>query len=306
MKEGSSRQRVLIVDDSPENIAFIKEALRDQYAVSVALDGATALDIAASESDRPDLILLDIMMPGMNGYQVCQHLKSNEKTQDIPVVFVTAMHEIDDEEKGLRLGAIDYITKPIRPSILCARVRNHMELKQHRDLLEKMAAVDGLTGVANRRRFEETLDSEWKRSIRSNIPLAMLMIDIDFFKNFNDHYGHGAGDKCIKEIAATIATSTHREGDLTARYGGEEFVVLLPETDRDGVVSVAETIRTNIEALNIPHAFSQCSKNVTVSIGAGAMVPRADTSPEALVKAVDEQLYRAKRNGRNRIQIFAK
>lgn len=299
--EKPERQTILVVEDSVEIIDVLDETLNSEYEVFLALSGNEALKCVERE-ESVDLILLDVVMPEMDGYEVCRRLKSNGKTKDIPVLFVTALDDVEDEVKGLRLGAIDYITKPIRPSIVRARVRNHLEYKRQRDLSEPLAAIDGLTGIANRRRFEETLDSEWRRCARSGHSLALLMIDIDFFKNFNDNYGHGAGDECIKKIAAAIAASTHREGDLTARYGGEEFAVLLPETDQAGTESVAKMIRTNIADLNIPHAFSSCSNRVTVSIGAGSMVPVAGSGPDRLLKSADQFLYEAKRNGRNRVE----
>jgi diguanylate cyclase (GGDEF)-like protein len=302
MKAKHDRQTILIVDDSVEIIDVLDETLSPDYEILICLTGAEALELLQRD-DAVDLILLDVLMPEMDGYEVCRRLKSGEKTKDIPVLFVTALDDVEDEVRGLRIGAIDYITKPISPPIVRARVRNHLEYKRQRDLLEDLAAIDGLTGIANRRRFEETLESEWKRSGRSGTPLALLMIDIDYFKNFNDNYGHGAGDECLKKIAEAIAASTHREGDLAARYGGEEFAVLLAETDQSGAMSVSERIQSSIADLNIPHAFSLCSDRVTVSIGAGSMVPEARSGPNPLVIGVDELLYRAKRSGRDRMEI---
>jgi len=301
MKEGSSKQRVLIVDDEPENIAVLVEALREQYELSVSIDGNTALRIAASEN-RPDLILLDIVMPGINGYEVCERLKANPATADIPLIFVTAMNEVEDEAKGLELGAIDYISKPVSPPIVCARVRNHLELKRHRDLLQDLSSIDGLTGIANRRRFDETLDTEWKRCTRSRKSLSLLMIDLDFFKDFNDNYGHVAGDECLKKIAAALVASAHRVGDVVARYGGEEFAVILTETNQTGAENVAKTILANVAALNIAHAYSPRSDRVTVSIGVGSTIPDAYCEAEALVLAADRMLYEAKQDGRNRVR----
>ena len=301
MKQTSPRQRVLIVDDAPENIAVLVEVLRDEYELSVAVDGGTALRIAASET-RPDLILLDIIMPGIDGYEVCKKLKVDPATADIPVIFVTAMNEVEDEAKGLELGAIDYISKPVSPPIVSARVRNHLELKRNRDLLKDLSSIDGLTGIANRRRFAESLAGEWKRCTRSRCTLSLLIIDIDFFKDFNDNYGHVAGDACLKRIATALDAAACRVGDLVARYGGEEFCVVLPETDSAGAEKVAETMRTSVEDLNITHTFSQCSDRVTVSIGAASMIPYADADPEILMLAADKMLYQAKQHGRNRVR----
>jgi diguanylate cyclase (GGDEF)-like protein len=292
------------VDDTPENITILMEILQDQYNLSVAVDGATALEIAVSEGP-PDLILLDIMMPGIDGYEVCKRLKSDPKTADIPVIFVTAMSEVEDEAKGLVLGAIDYIRKPISPAIVSARVKNHLELKRHRDLLKDLSSIDGLTSIANRRRFDDTLAQEWSRCIRSSQPIALIMIDIDFFKEYNDNYGHLAGDDCLKLVAQTLESSVRRAGDLVARYGGEEFVVLLPETNLDGAIVVADTLKKEIEALNITHAFSEVADKVSVSMGVTSSSPHVESSQETLIKAADEALYKAKENGRNQIRTQA-
>jgi PleD family two-component response regulator len=218
------KQSVLIVDDMVSNIEILSGVLGSEYDVLFATSGKDALDIAHDQT--PDLILLDVVMPDMDGYEVCAKLKADEKTRDIPVIFVTAMDQEEDESKGLNAGVIDYITKPVRSSIVKARVRNHLELKRYRDLLKELSTVDGLTGIPNRRRFDEVLESEWRRARRNQTPLSLLLMDIDFFKAYNDHYGHVAGDDCLRQLAKGLAEIVRRPADLVARYGGEEFVLL--------------------------------------------------------------------------------
>ena len=224
-----ARQTVLIVDDAPANIEVLSEALSDEYEVLFATSGQDALDVAAEQ--HPDLILLDVMMPEMDGYEVCTRLKGDTKTQTIPIIFVTAMDHEEEETKGLNVGAIDYLAKPIRPAIVRARVRNHLELKRYRDNLECLSSTDGLTGIANRRRFDEFLDREWLRARRCQTPLSLILMDIDLFKGYNDHYGHLAGDDCLRHLAREMTACLRRPTDLVARYGGEEFACLLPDTD---------------------------------------------------------------------------
>src|SRR5579859_4005198 len=205
---------------------------------------------------QPDLILLDVVMPGLDGFEVCRRLRAEERTQRIPIVFITGLNALEDERRGLELGAIDFISKPVQAAIVRLRVRNHLELKRYRDFLEDLSLVDGLTGIGNRRRFDEFLLREWRRSRRGRAPLALVLLDVDNFKAFNDHYGHAAGDDCLREVAATIAMLVRRPGDLCARYGGEEFAAILPHTDLTGARTLAERIREAVLALEIPHEGS--------------------------------------------------
>jgi diguanylate cyclase (GGDEF)-like protein len=292
---------ILIVDDTPINIQVLAEALRADYRVKVAASGKAAFEVIAKQG-LPDLVMLDVMMPGMDGYEVCRRLKQAAETRNIPVIFVTAKSDVVDEEQGLRLGAVDYIAKPFHLAIVTARVRNHINLKLKTDLLEAHALLDGLTNIPNRRRFDEALEAEWKRAQRSGLPLALAMVDIDFFKCYNDLYGHSAGDVCLKKVAAVLAASVARPSDLVARYGGEEFVMLLPETDAAGALAIAEYFRARIEALHLPHEDSAVAAGVTVSVGvAAALVPETADSPLTLLEAADQLLYRAKAAGRNRV-----
>ncbi|GAB6177365.1 hypothetical protein JCM16814_22560 [Desulfobaculum senezii] len=295
------RQRVLIVDDSSFNISMLGEALSDDYDVSVATNGTDALSIAESDP-RPDLILLDIIMPGMDGHQVCRELKARPTTQSIPIIFITAMNQEGDETRGLELGAVDYITKPFSIPIVKARVRTHLDLKRKTDILENLSSFDELTSIPNRRRFDEVLDLEWRRALRSALPMSVIMLDIDFFKRFNDNYGHTAGDDCLRKVAKLLAGQLKRPHDLVARYGGEEFVVVLPETDYDGASIIGESMRLAIESKSIMHEHSDIASVVTISVGVAATIPSQEKNAEELVHTADKMLYRAKEGGRNRVE----
>jgi len=300
METPANRQTILIVDDVPANIKVLGEALKMEYHIAVATNGEKALQIAASLKP-PDLILMDIIMPGMDGYEACKKLKQGEQTRNIPIVFITAKDQEEDETHGLELGAVDYITKPFSIPIVKARVKTHLELKRHRDNLEQLSACDGLTGIPNRRRFEEMFDKEWKRSIRQGRSLSVVMMDIDYFKLFNDHYGHLFGDDCLKLVAETLAATIRRPGDFVARYGGEEFVCVLPETSKEGAIIVAELFRKSIYDLKIKHEKSQVSNHVTISLGVATTIPKAEKPMKALLEAADKSLYQAKKEGRNRV-----
>ncbi|MGQ9364734.1 diguanylate cyclase [Azospirillum sp. ST 5-10] len=294
----SSRPKVLVVDDVPSNVQVLSRILKDEHEIYFATDGARALDLV--QAQLPDLVLLDIMMPGMDGYEVCSRIKANPATRGIPVIFVSARGEVEDETRGLEVGAIDFITKPISPPIVKARVRNHILLKRQADTLRQLSFLDGLTGIANRRRFDEVLLREWRRCGRSQSPLSAIMIDVDHFKPYNDLCGHHAGDTCLRAVARLLDERMHRPADLVARYGGEEFVCLLPETDADGAARVAETLRAAVEGQAIPHPQSPVVPHVTVSLGHATLIPLADEPPGRLLALADEYLYAAKRSGRNR------
>lgn len=288
---------VLTVEDDDAIRAFISGVLASECDVHSAADGASALALAVDK--MPDLILLDVGLPDTDGFEVCRRLKANPVLADIPVLFLTGRTSSMDEVDGLEAGGIDYITKPIHPAILRARVRNHIELKRSRDTLARMARLDGLTGVANRRTFDDMLLREWRRLARVNNPLAVIMMDVDHFKQFNDTYGHGGGDECLKRVAKAAAGALQRPADVVARYGGEEFVALLPDTTLDGALMVAEAIRAAVAALNIPHTGSKVASHVTLSLGAASTTPKADGKPEDLLEAADMELYATKSGGRN-------
>jgi diguanylate cyclase (GGDEF)-like protein len=293
---------ILVVDDSPDNLQVLTAVLKDQYRVKVAINGERALSLA-SDDPPPDLVLLDVMMPGMDGYEVCRRLKSNPKTASIPVLFVSSRDEEEDEAYGLSLGAIDYIVKPIRPSIVQARVRNHIDLKRSRDLLERLTTVDHLTGIHNRRRFDDYLEAEWKRAVREHEPIALIAIDIDHFKAYNDHYGHPQGDQCLIAVAQALSGAVTRSSDLVARCGGEEFACILPGTTVSGAALVAEQMMQAVAACALEHARSTTHDRVTISLGVTSMVPKPGQDPQTLIDQADAALYEAKAAGRNRFVV---
>jgi diguanylate cyclase (GGDEF)-like protein len=298
--EANNRSTVLVVDDMVANIEILNGILNPDFEVLFATNGPDCLELARAQS--PDIILLDVVMPEMDGYQVCALLKSEEKTQDIPVIFVTGMDQESDESKGLNIGGVDYITKPVRPSIVRARIRNHLELKRCRDRLMNLSNIDGLTGIANRRRFDEVFEREWLRARRNQSSISLVLMDIDHFKGYNDRYGHLYGDECLRKIARGIAENAQRPADLLARYGGEEFAVLLPETQEKGAISVAESIQAKVKSLAITYEDSPVSDRVTLSIGVAALIPNDSCSRYDLISLADGRLYAAKRNGRNLIK----
>jgi diguanylate cyclase (GGDEF)-like protein len=291
--------KILIIDDSPADIHTLGGILGKDYQLFFATNGADGLDIVMRE--RPDLILLDVVMPDMDGYAVCDRLKADRLLRDIPVIFVTALTDVSEETKGLEAGAVDYLTKPVSAPIVKARVRTHLELKRHQDLLRQLACLDGLTCVANRRRFDELLEQEWRRSLRTGQPLSLILADVDDFKAYNDHYGHLAGDECLRLVASTLAAAIKRPMDLLARYGGEEFACLLPETDLAGALVVAQRLVTVVAELRIPHADSGVAAWITISAGVASLIPDEEPSAIELVRVADTCLYRAKKEGRNRI-----
>ena len=298
----NQQHAILIVDDMTSNIQVLANALQDDYRIKVATSGERAIDIARSESP-PDVILLDIMMPELDGYEVCKRLKSDPSTSAIPIIFVTALSDAADEEKGLNLGAVDYITKPFHLPIVKARVRNHLSLKLKTDLLEELSHIDGLTHIANRRHFDEVMEKETRRIHRMAQPISILMLDVDYFKPFNDNYGHGLGDECLVQVAKTMTHELKRPNDLLARYGGEEFVVLLPETPLAGAIKVAEDLRAAVEALNFPHKYSAVADHVTISVGVASNEVSQESAVDELLKRADAALYQAKAAGRNRVSV---
>ncbi|MBA4176787.1 MAG: diguanylate cyclase response regulator [Leptothrix sp. (in: Bacteria)] len=289
--------RLLVVDDQPVNIQAIYQAFNADHQVLMATSGEQALKAAVAA--QPDLILLDVVMPGMDGHEVCRRLKANAATCDIPVIFVTAHSDESAETHGLALGAVDFISKPINPAIVRARVKTHLTLKAQADLLRQWVYVDGLTGVRNRRAFDEQLGTEWRRAVRDGTELSVVLLDVDFFKRYNDHYGHQAGDACLRAVAERLRVAVRRPGDLVVRYGGEEFACLLPDTPLQGALAFARELGAGIEALALAHAESTVSEFVTVSLGVCTAAVHGAGSAEALLRAADAQLYEAKAAGRN-------
>ena len=298
MPHFASKNTILIVDDEPVNIKALEFVLGDEHNLVYATTGEMALDMARSEP-QPDLILMDIVMPGLDGFEVCAELKKDDKTRHIPIVFLTAKWETSEEAKGLELGAVDYIRKPFSPPIIRARIRNHLELKRNRDLLENLSTLDGLTNIPNRRRFDEIYIQEWSRALRTKSPLSLLFIDIDHFKNYNDLYGHMAGDDCLKAVARVLQSSLGRPADFLARFGGEESIILLPDTSESGSLHLAENIRRMLKELHIEHKDSPVADYLTVSIGAVTCRDVSQCDRSNLLEHADKMLYLAKHEGRD-------
>ncbi|MBF0177642.1 MAG: diguanylate cyclase [Magnetococcales bacterium] len=302
MHSDNKKPVVLIVDDEPNNIEVLAKILQSDYRVLFSTQPAKVTELARNK--EPDLILLDVVMPGMNGYEVCRQLKVQASTRETPVIFVTAMDEEQYEATGFEAGGVDYVTKPVKPFLLRARVKAHIDLKLKTDLLKKIASMDGLTGIPNRRRLDEFLRQEWGRGLRQgNTPISAILIDVDHFKKFNDHYGHHAGDQCLQKIARCMADTLERSTDLVARYGGEEFACVLPSTPTDGAVHLAASIQKAVADLRIPHHYSDCSDVVTLSMGIASLLPVADQDPQTLLQAADTLLYEAKNAGRNQVKF---
>ncbi len=291
------RPKLLVVDDQPLNIQALYQAFSADHQVLMATGGEQALAICANQ--QPDLVMLDVMMPGMDGYEVCRRLKGDQATRDIPVIFVTAQSDEAAETLGLEVGAVDFISKPINPKIVRARAKTHLTLKAQSDLLRQWVYIDGLTGVHNRRYFDERLNTEWNRAARNCAPLSVVLLDVDFFKRFNDRYGHQTGDDCLRRVAATLKNHVKRPGDMIARYGGEEFVCLLPDTGLAGAMIVAEGLGQQVLAQQIEHADSSVAPVVTVSLGVCSVHDVEKGCAEALLRGADAQLYFAKEHGRN-------
>jgi len=239
------------------------------------------------------------MMPGMDGYEVCRRLKAQAATQDIPIIFITAMADVENESMGFALGAVDYISKPFNKTVVKARIRVHMQLKRQSRLLENLVFMDALTEIPNRRALDQTFQQEWARSLRTGLPLSYIMMDIDLFKQFNDHYGHGCGDECLARVAKALHSCVQRPSDCLGRYGGEEFAAILADTDMDHALQVAQIFHSSVAALQIPHAYSTVAPHLTISIGVATAHPVSGQSPEMLIDTADRMLYEAKNAGKN-------
>jgi diguanylate cyclase (GGDEF)-like protein len=297
--DAPARPRLLVVDDQAANIQVLYRVFEADHQVLMATDGEQAL--AAALRHQPDLILLDVVMPGMDGHTVCARLKASPDTRDIPVLFITAHSDPEQETKALAMGAVDFIPKPINPDVVRARVKTHLTLKRQADQLRHMAFMDGLTGTFNRRLFDDRLAMEWSRAVREQRSLGLALIDVDFFKAYNDHYGHQAGDDALVAVAGALKGAGRRPADVIARYGGEEFACLLPDTDVAGALLVANRMREAVFKLGLHHAGSSVAEVVTFSAGVAVVQPDGNQAPATLLKLADEQLYRAKALGRNQV-----
>ena len=292
-------QKVLIADDDARNREVLCELLQPEYTVLLAKNGTQALERATRHV--PDLILLDVMMPDVSGFDVLRRLRAAPQTEHISVIFISGLNRPEDEAAGLKMGASDYIAKPFNATVVLARVALHLQLVRQRRLLEHLAHVDGLTELANRRRFDDVYDLEWQRARRSGLPLSLALLDIDSFKQFNDLYGHPAGDRALRAVARVAGAHMRRPAGLAARYGGEELVLLMPDTDAAQAQQVVCGICDEIAQLNIEHAASTVAPILTVSVGGATLVDHAAESASSMFEAADAHLYRAKQTGRNRI-----
>jgi diguanylate cyclase (GGDEF)-like protein len=326
---------ILLVDDSRLARASVEQVLRENGYNDIlhAASASEALNIlglheneGSPPKDSVDLILMDFVMPDLNGIEACRRIKKHHRIREIPVIMVTAKSDPKTLARAFEAGVMDYLTKPIQPIELIARVNSALTLKseidrrraREQDLLDmtgKLASLnrelqkqnsqDGLTKVANRRLFDQTLDQEWRRAKRDASSLALIMLDIDYFKKYNDRYGHAQGDECLKKVARTLDQLMQRPGDLFARYGGEEFSVILPGVNQGGALTMAEKMRNRVESLNIEHADSLVAPFVTISLGAAHIVPVDGIEAQALLEAADKGLYLAKKKGRNRVGLLS-
>jgi diguanylate cyclase (GGDEF)-like protein len=290
--------RILIIDDEEININILTEYLKSEYEVVCARNGESALNII--QEHEPNLILLDIVMPGMNGFEILKKIKNIPSIMSIPVIFITGSNDTEDEEKGLALGAVDYITKPFNPSIVKARINTHLKLSEYIITIEKQCMLDALTGLPNRRGFDNRMDIEWGRASREKTPLGMIILDLDNFKKYNDTYGHPQGDILLKVVSDIINNTIKRATDFASRWGGEEFVVLLPGTDKDGTLNVAEQIRINIKKAQVPFSDGSIT-NITVSCGGLSIIPSEEDSISDTIEKADQLLYSAKKNGKDQV-----
>ena len=295
-----TRAHVLIVDDDPSTVLLLAHLLEPVGVIHVTTRGSQALELAAAV--RPDVILLDIEMPDGYGLELCRQVKAHPDLSDTLVLFVTGHADVALEAHALTAGAIDLIHKPVHPDIVRARVKNYLALKQQGDQLRRLSAIDGLTGVSNRRAFDIALERDWSRSDRSGDPLALVLCDVDHFKRYNDAVGHVFGDSCLQRVARELARHARRTGDLVARYGGEEFALLLPDCTSDDARAISQSVLHGVSALAIAHPASATAPHITVSAGL-ALRHAAHRGPQDLVHAADDALYRAKRAGRNRLEM---
>ena len=292
-------EKILIIDDNMISLRTLEETLKSEYEVKVSRDGRDTLRLAKEYS--PTLILLDVVMPVVDGFEALETLKNTPETESIPVIFITSLNDPEHEEIGLKLGASDYIYKPFSPGVIKARVKNQVDLFVMRKTIENIALTDALTNINNRRSLDMRSEIEWTRAQRDQTLLSIAFVDIDDFKNYNDYYGHLEGDEVLKIIANKITGSFSRKTDFAARYGGEEFVVLLPNTSSEGGEMLLQKVCTEIEALAIPHKRSTVSSVVTVSAGGASTIPKKDDEFRNLIVMADKMLYKAKRGGKNRV-----
>jgi diguanylate cyclase (GGDEF)-like protein len=297
--DNEGKSGILVVDDEQSNILVLKKILSPEYTVFTAKSGEEVPE--RIRKNLPDLILLDLVLPGIDGFEVLRRLKEDPETMNIPVIIISGLEDETDEEKGLLMGAVDYIIKPFKHTIILARVKTHLQIVRQIRMIERLGLVDPLTDIANRRCFDDRIIIEWRRAQRGHKSLAFLMMDIDKFKNYNDTWGHPQGDALLKSVARVFSAAARRSGDLAARIGGEEFGLLLTDTDLDAAIKIAEDIRAHVEQLIVPTADGKTETRVTVSIGAASCRPGSDIQTADFILTADRFLYKAKAAGRNQV-----
>ncbi|MEA5514486.1 PleD family two-component system response regulator [Nodularia sp. UHCC 0506] len=309
--ENKSPALILIVDDEQFIRMQLRLALeREGYQIAEAENGRKALNVF--QQLHPDLILLDAIMPDMDGFECCTQLQSLECGRSTPVLMITGLDDQESVDRAFEVGAVDFVTKPVHWPVLRQRVKflieqSHLQKQlelAHREL-QRLVTIDQLTQVSNRRRFEEYLTQEWQRMAREQLPISMILSDIDYFKLYNDTYGHQVGDYCLQEVAQCINHSIKRPADVVARYGGEEFAVILPNTEIEGAIILAEIICSAVRELKIPHSSSPVSASVTISAGVATIIPKPNSNYQEVIILADKALYQAKLAGRDRIKSIS-
>ena len=301
MDQNNNKNSVLVVDDEKQNLETLTKILSPDYIVYAVKNGNDVLKIARKY--LPDVILLDIVMPDMDGFDVFTKIKADELLRHIPIIFVTALGRPEDEEKGLAMGAVDYVIKPYNPAAVKLRVRNQIQIMNQIETIKQLSTIDPLTRISNRRSFDFRICLEFDRARREKSPLSLIILDIDNFKKYNDTYGHLQGDAVLQAVAKIMEQSLRRSLDFVARWGGEEFAAILPDTDSKGAVLVAENVRTSIEKAAIPCHKGKETK-VTVSIGVHTCIPTQSCKSKELFNGADKALYKAKKTGRNRVRVY--
>ena len=294
------KNTLLIVDDEESNLKVLTHILGQDYIIYTATGGNNAIEKAMIY--LPDLILLDILMPEMDGYETLAEIKNLEYIKKIPIIFISGLDSAEDEEKGLSLDAVDYITKPFAPANVRLRVRKQIQIINQMYSIERLSMIDQLTNLPNRRSFDDRLVMEWKKAIREQTTISMLMMDLDRFKAVNDSYGHLQGDIVLQAIASIFPKSFKRPCDFAARWGGEEFAVLLPNTPLDSAVEIAEKIRSDVENTPMP-GLDDIKIKITISIGVTSLIPSKNSSIYEFTSNADKALYAAKQAGRNKVMV---
>ena len=323
----SQQTKVLLVDDQPMIAEAIRRALAGEQDITFHYCSDPTKAVKMANQIEPTIILQDLVMPDIDGLMMVRFFRANQATSRVPIIVLSTKEDPEIKSQAFTLGAYDYVVKLPDRAELIARIRHHSRSyinQQERDqafqalqesqrrlaeanlALQRLSSLDGLTGIANRRRFDEVITKEWQRAMRRSTSLSLVMIDIDFFKPYNDHYGHQGGDDCLKQVARILQDTLHRGSDVLARYGGEEFATILPETGSKGAAIIAENMRLNIEKSNLPHAKSKVADYVSVSVGLATAIPErdSDSQPDTLIAAADKALYQAKETGRNRVHVF--